>query len=148
MVIFLRMIISLSLAQEPQWLLAKNAGEVIQILEHEQKQKTLQERCRIELRQNWLPRFCFEMLEHTSMSNNEKLRLEQRFRQHCTHVVQKMRRQGETGDWIFKNPKYLLLKCDSSLQELYKDYFYQKEHRVDGPLLEKTIEIPGRVTRG
>lgn len=129
MILFLQVVIPFLFAQEPRWMSAKNAGELVHLLEQEQKQKTLYERCRVELQQSWLPRYCFEMLEKLSMPPKEKLRLEQKFRQHCAHVVQKMRRHGEVADWIFKNSKHLLLKCDASLRELYKDYFYQKERQ-------------------
>lgn len=129
MSLFLQVVISFSLAQKPQWLQAKSASELVHILEQEQKQKTLYERCRVELQQNWLPRFCFEMLEKTPMPQPQKFRLEKKFRRQCTLVVQKMRQKGESADWIFKNSQYLLSKCDASLQELYKDFFYQKERQ-------------------
>lgn len=101
--------------------------------------KILHERCEIEIREKWIPFFCFEWLSQSSLALEEKKAFEEFFDQRCVSAASTM--PSSTSWRSFAKLKIRKGRCFERLHQKYKDLIYQGQKTLPFSEMAKMIRI-------
>jgi hypothetical protein len=102
---------------------ATDSIEITRFHKNEVSNRLLKERCNVELRKQWMPYHCFEWLEQSSMSDEEKKKWSLNLEKKCIVAVQKAVAEGRE-ERLFKKRK-LSRVCLTSLEPAFMNWRYR-----------------------
>lgn len=130
--------IFISAARVEDWLRAQSAMDIEILHKKELETQILNQRCSIELRQQWPPKSCFAWLQSVELGQIQKKQLEFFFQQRCVLATQQLRAIDPRAIDIAKIKNG---PCFEALKQSYLDWRYRARQTAELPELSRIVKI-------
>ncbi len=130
--------IFMSTAEVQTLLTATSSKEIETQHRHTTQQTILRERCDVELREKWIPLYCFEWLRQSTFTPPEKRVYQDFFNQRCIQAAA----NESTAAWkMFRSFKIKKGPCFTAVQQKYRDQMYQGQKTAHFSEMAQMIQV-------